>query len=242
MLNLVKAYEFGILKKAAQKEEKPRKFFYISDLGKCERSIIYKFTDLPKKPKNPNEIEKMDMANIKHERTTGFWEISGEIELIGKEITLNRWLPPMWHGRTDGIFNDYPKIGVGDIKNPHPKNFEEKRYSLLKPQHDHQLIGYMMGVIKMLCLIEIPDGYLFYVDCGGSNTARQFFRKYTQKNFDDTKALMEAHEINLELFRKEGIFPPFLELIRKKSGLCVPWNCDYCDYQGVTCRIKEDLL
>ena len=238
MLNLVKAYQNGIIKRE-EKQEEPRKFFYISDLGMCERQIIYRFTDFPKKPKNPNELEKMHMGNVRHKIIYDTWDISGELDTIATELSLNRWLPDMWHGRLDRLLDDFPKIAVADIKTTHPKNFS---YELLKPQHEHQLKGYILGIIEMLNLKDIPDGYLLYADNGGSNTPQQKYFQYKEKDFDGTKRLMEAYEINLELFRKEGILPPFIEMVRKKSGLSVPWNCDYCDYEGVTCRIKEDLL
>ena len=236
MLNLIKAYADQI-----KIESRPRNFFYISDLGKCERQTIYRFTDLPKKEISPFQIDMMNEGTEKHDKVYEYW-MKSDLAIIATELSLNPWLPPAWHGRTDVLAQEEDSsFAIIDVKSLRANAF---KYELPKSDHKLPLLGYILGATKMLG--AIPRAYLYYCDRDGSNTPQQYYFDFTPKDLDTIAEIMTTYELNLELYQTEGILPPFLtplpKKIKGKMVMCVPWQCDYCDYEGVTCRIKEDLL
>lgn len=189
--------------------------------------------------------DKFDEGNERHEKVYGYWEKSG-IEIIATEFNLNPYLKAlgreMWHGRTDLIGVDEAIVVFADVKSTNSNAF---KYSLPKENDILQLRGYAPSIFLLAQQISAqpPEGYLFYVDNNGTNTPRQFHFKFEQKDFDRLNLTMDTYENDWRTFQVSGELPPKeeirIEILENKKQ---SWQCSYCDYQGVTCRIKEDLL
>ena len=189
----------------SQIKNKDRKKFWISEAGKCARSIYFYFKKFPKKEKDARILRIMDHGDYTHMRIMSVLFALGlvkatEIEIPAQEIVS---------GRADAIVNIDGKPNVVEIKSISSYGFQK----LDNPRREH-----LCQVQLYMHYFKIPTGILIYENKDNQDL-KEFKVDYDEKI---AKNLLEEFEI-LKHMIENNILPPV------PSGL-EDWECNYCDY------------
>lgn len=207
------------LDREREKEEKERVRFYVSESGKCARSIFFKFKRAPK-------------AEIGAERLRVF-EFGNHIQQIvlrplislGLVSCIEVSIPPqeIVSGRADIILNVNGEPYVVDVKSISGKmNFANMKNPM--PEHYEQVQLY-------LHFFKIKKGILLYVN-KDTQELKDFVFEYNEelaknllKRFEEWKSKIQS-----------DIVPARLEDYPNN------WQCKSCEYQEVCSMIGQGEL
>ena len=123
------------------------------------------------------------------------------------------------------------------------KSVRGRKFSHLDAQgksmdsHDIQVQGYSYGfTVSAIC--EPVCGVVFYVDREGQNGFRQF--DDVPNDFQAVKDAIAEIKTIAGLSEAPPLLEPMIEVKENKGPNSVklkqPWNCDYCDYQDISCH------
>jgi len=219
------------LQKGLQRENKTREYFYITDLGKaadgCLRGLWLDFQHVDKAEHGIGKLLMFDHGNRIHETINRYLFESGLFSTLEFEGQCNlEILGEDFHGRYDcmAVVDDEPIII--DYKTVRGAAFEH----LIEPKTSHvaQVQAYLMA-------LELRRGYVIYIDREGQNGWRIF---EIGRDDDNVKTLAT------KCIHARYNEPPILEPVFKKDELktktnyyvSCPWQCQYCDYYGVSCK------
>jgi CRISPR/Cas system-associated exonuclease Cas4 (RecB family) len=189
----------------SQIREKDRVKFWISEAGKCSRSIYFYFKKCPKKAKDARVLRIMDHGDYTHMRIMAVLFALGlvkatEIGIPAQEIVS---------GRADAVVNIDGKPNVVEIKSINSYGFQK----LENPKKEH-----LCQIQLYLHYFKIPNGILIYENKDNQDI-KEFAVDYDEKI---AKSLIEEFEI-LKHMIDSNIVPPIPLGLEK-------WECDYCDY------------
>lgn len=200
------------LKAAVDKyyDEKPewskdRDYFYMSEAGKCDRSIFYGFKNKESnKPMDARVKRILENGDYVHAR---YLKIFAEMGiLVAAEITPQQ--TDLIHGRADAIITDGKQNYIVDIK-----SISQWGYTpLLKPKEEHEI-----QLMMYMYFFKIPRGYLIY-ECKNSQATKVFYIELDtikiENRLNDLRKLKENINSNT-----------VPDCIGSKD------KCKYCDYK-----------
>jgi CRISPR/Cas system-associated exonuclease Cas4 (RecB family) len=199
-----------------KQKDKDQNHFYISDAGKCPRSIFFKFKNAPKKEMEANILRIFDHGDHIHQLIMQSLLSARDIHIVSSEVNI----PPqeIVSGRADAIVSDGKELYVLDIKSINSLGFKY----LTQPKRDNidQLQLY-------LHYFEILKGILLYVN-KDNQQLKEFFIAYDQER---TEFLLKGL-VNLKEQIDSNIVPSRLSKYPSDS------QCRYCQFKEV-CKIGE---
>lgn len=199
-----------------EKEEKERIKFYISEVGKCPRSIFFKFKRAPKLEIEAERLRIFEMGNHIQQM------ILNPLISLGMVRAIEIPIPPqeLISGRADVIISIEGKPYVVEVKSISGRISLEKKSEPI-PEHYQQLQLY-------LHYFKIPEGYLIYVN-KDTQEIRDYLVKYDQNLvekilnwFQKLKSTIEADIVPLRL-----------------PDYPLNWQCEKCEYREI-CKIAGE--
>jgi len=252
--------------KQLEKEDRPKEYFYVTDLGTCPRKVIMNFGDYKKKPMTNAEKIMFFKADSDHKSMARLLNKSNRFFIIREEFNISEGLPKMWHGRLDNLLYDREEKSISPID---WKGTRSLKYQAELPKQSHilQIRAYLMALINMR--FPVDKGIIIYMDRTGSYEGIEFviepdndsvlaemkiyedylinqyeFEKYTI----DSKCLKiksldtfsENNQTRIFSLRNSSLLPQILcrdiKQIKNEFYLIPNWQCSYCYYQGLSCE------
>ena len=196
-----------------KQKDKLQTSFYISEAGKCSRSIFFKFKNVPKKELEPNILRLFDHGEHMHQLIMKPLISTRDIHVVSSEVDI----PPqqLVRGRADAIVSDGRSLYVLDIKSMNSMIFN----GLAEPKEEN-----VSQVQLYLHYFRIPKGILLYVNKDNLNL-KEFIIDYDPRK---AEYLLE----NLSFLKKQidsDIIPGRL------ADYPDNWQCRYCQFKDI-CR------
>lgn len=233
---------FDFYDKLEAKERHPYRLF-ASDVGKCPRSLVYRFRKFDKDPISENAyLTKRIMFSTAEAIES---ELADALSTADMLVDSQRDIPfpdkyPNWGARLDFVVDwENGERGVIELKTVHPNAF---RYDLWWPEHHHQANIYHIFLEDELHLTTPPN--ILYMDRGGQNQPQMFTSAvpfaetlgemdHLTKVRDDAEKLKDEDPNENLPPRREKVLK--LRSYGKKVMLEPHHNCMRCDYAN-TCN------
>jgi len=194
-----------------RQKDKEQHHFYITDAGRCGRSIFFKFKNVPRKEMEAKILRMFDHGDSIHQLIMRPLLSIREIHVVASEINI----PPqeLVSGRADAIVSTGKDMYVLDIKSMNSMIF--KNLAEPKEENVNQLQLY-------LHYFKVPKGILLYVN-KDNQELKEFVISYDQKK---AKSLLDGLA---ELKNKidSEILPCRL------SDYPDNWQCKYCQFREI---------
>jgi CRISPR/Cas system-associated exonuclease Cas4 (RecB family) len=195
-----------------KEHDRERQHFYITDAGKCQRAIFFKFKNVPREKMSADILRMLDHGDYVQ------MHILNSLFSLGLVRASEIRIPPqeIISGRADAIVTLENELYVIDVKSMNGYKFK----GLAAPLEDN-----INQIQLYLHFFKIPKGILLYVD---KNTLalKEFFIKY---NPGLAKALLDSLD-NLKEKIDQNILPA--QLLDHPSSS----QCRYCSYKEI-CKI-----
>lgn len=229
--------------KQLEKEDRPKEYFYVTDLGTCPRKVIMNFGDYEKKPLTNAEKIMFFKANSDHKSMARLLNKSNRFFIIREEFNINDGLPKMWHGRLDNLLYDREEKSISPLD---WKGTRSLRYQAELPKQSHilQIRAYLMALINMQ--FPVDRGYLIYTDRTGSYGGVEFIIEPDNESVLEEMKIYEDWYNNVTKVKHytatitNRTLPPILDReikqIKNEFYLIPNWQCGYCYYQGLSCK------
>ncbi len=198
------------------KENYAQKRFYVTDAGKCPRSVFFKFKQAPCRDLEPRILRLFDHGNYIHELIIK--ALSGQNVLRGDEINIPA--NNLISGRADALIQVEGRDYVVDVKSINSMSFR----TLSEPSEE-----YIYQLQLYLHFFQIDKGILLYVN-KDTQGLKEFLIDYDSslchKLLDDLEKLgakIQADQVpvRLENWPSNG-------------------QCRYCPYKEVCSMIGAD--
>jgi CRISPR/Cas system-associated exonuclease Cas4 (RecB family) len=201
------------LDREREKEDKERTRFYISESGKCQRAIFFRFKRAPKKEFEAERLRIFEFGNHIQQM------ILRPLESLGLVETTEVSIPPQQiiSGRADIILSINGERYVVDVKSISGRMNLAK---MEKPMPDHY-----EQVQLYLHFFKIKKGILLYVN-KDTQELKDFVFDYDPYLAEN---LLKRFE-NLKLKIESNIIPARL------SDYPINWQCQSCEYREI-CEI-----
>lgn len=192
-----------------QQKEKAQFHFYITDAGKCNRSVFFKFKNVPRKKMEPRILRIFDHGEQMHRNIFSVLYrlkigVTTEVSIPTQEIVS---------GRADAILSINNENYILDIKSMNSSVFR----NLTGPKQEN-----LYQIQLYLHFFNIKKGILLYID-KDQQELKEFFVEYDsqlcQQLLDNFKNLQ--NKIN------NNILPAVLSDYPKN------WQCDYCQFREI---------
>jgi len=194
-----------------RQKDKEQHHFYITDAGKCGRSLFFKFKNAPREEMKAHILRLFDHGNHIHQLIMKPLLSTRDVHVVASEVNI----PPqeIINGRADAIVSDGKDLFVLDIKSMNSMIFD--RLEDPKEENVNQIQLY-------LHYFRIPKGILLYVN---KNTLelKEFVVEYSKGR---AVALLE----NLKEIKKKtdsNIIPGRLPDYPDN------WQCKYCQFKEI---------
>lgn len=201
-----------------QNGHKDRTKFYISDAGKCQRSIFFKFKNVPETKLDPRILRIFEHGNFLHRNIFSILHrlkigVTTEVSIPAQEIIS---------GRADALLTIEGQNYVLDIKSINSMLF--RKMTGPKTEHAYQLQLYMH-------FFNIKKGILLYID-KDLQQFKEFIIDYNKdicenliKNFEELSKKIESETV-------PDVVPNFPN----------DWQCRYCAFKQI-CKLagKQEL-
>ena len=186
---------------------KDRDYFYMSEAGKCQRSIYFDFINKKAKTFDAKTRRILENGDKMHERYIKAFAEMGI--LVGAELTPKSG--DLVHGRCDAIITDGKQNYIIDLKSTSMWSF--KSLNEPKAQDKTQLMLYMY-------YFNIPRGYLLYENKNDQNI-KTFYIELDKPFVEKLIAQLTSLKINID----KQITP---DCVGSKE------KCQWCDHK-LTC-------
>lgn len=199
-----------------RQKDKNQHHFYISDAGRCSRSIFFKFKNAPRKEMEANILRLFDHGDHIHKLIMKPLLSTRDIHVVASEVNI----PPqeLVSGRADAVISDGKELYVLDIKSMNSMGF---RYlDKAKEESINQIQLY-------LHYFKIKKGILLYVN-KDDQKLKEFIVDYNQVQ---AQSLL-GELANLKKQIDSNIIPP------RFPGYPDNWQCKYCQFREI-CDIGE---
>jgi len=185
--------------------------FYISQAGKCSRSIFFKFKNVPEKDLEPNILRLFDHGDHMHQLIMNSLLSTRDVHVVASEVNIAP--QELVSGRADAIVSDGKDLYVLDIKSMNSMIFR----TLSEPKQEN-----VDQIQLYLYYFKAPKGILLYV-----NKDNLDLKEYII-DYDPLRA--ENLLNNLIHLKKQidtNIVPPRVE------DYPDDWQCRYCQFRDV---------
>jgi len=185
--------------------------FYITDAGRCRRSIFFKFKKAPKEEMEARVLRMFDHGDYIHQLIMRSLIAIRDVRVITAEVDIAP--QEIVSGRADAIISDKKDLYVLDIKSMNSmvfKNLEEA-----KDENINQLQLY-------LHFFKVPKGILLYVN-KDTQELKEFVVNYNPKIAENL--LKDLADLKTKI--DSNIIPARI--------LTYPddWQCKYCAFREV---------
>jgi CRISPR/Cas system-associated exonuclease Cas4 (RecB family) len=194
-----------------RQKDREQHHFYITDAGKCQRAVFFKFKNAPKEEMEARVLRMFDHGDQVHQLIMRSLLAIREIHVVASEIKIGT--QELISGRADAIVSDGKDLYVLDIKSMNSmvfKNLEEA-----KEDNINQLQLY-------LHFFKVPRGILLYVN-KDTLELKEFLINY---NPSIVKNLLE--DLNKLKARIDSNMIP--ERIPTYPD---DWQCNYCAFKEI---------
>jgi len=185
--------------------------FYITDAGRCARSLFFKFKNAPRKEMEASALRLFDHGDHIHQLIMKPLLSIRDIHVVASEVNI----PPqeIISGRSDAIVSDGKNLYVLDIKSMNSMIFDK----LMEPKEENidQLQLY-------LHYFKIPKGILLYVN-KNTLTLKEFFVDYSQERAISLIASLQETKNKID----SGVIPDRIQ------GYPADWQCRYCQFREI---------
>ena len=185
--------------------------FYISQAGKCPRSIFFKFKKVPEKPLEANLLRIFDHGNHMHQLIMSALISSRDVHVVASEVKI----PPqeLVSGRADAVLSDGNQLYVLDIKSMDSRTFDNMTEPKIENVQQIQLYLYYF---------KIPKGILLYVNKDNLQLKEYIF------DYDLEEAQRLIKEMTLLRTQIDTDVVPKRIDAYPNNG-----ECKYCQYKSV---------
>lgn len=200
-----------------KQKDKEQHHFYITDAGKCDRAIFFKFKKAPREEMEGRILRMFEHGDYIHQLIMKALIAMKEIRVITAEVEIGP--QEIISGRADAIISDGKDLYVLDIKSMNSMVF--KNLSEAKEENINQLQLY-------LHFFKIPKGILLYV-----NKDTQELKEFLV-NYDKRKAeYLLTNLVNLKKKIDSDIIPDRLPTWPDD------WQCQYCQFKEICAMVGE---
>jgi len=199
-----------------RQRDREQRHFYITDAGRCPRTIFFKFKNAPRKEMEANILRLFDHGDHMHKLIMKSLLSTRDVHVVASEVNV----PPqeLISGRADAIISDGKDLYVLDIKSMNSMIFK----NLTEPKEEN-----VNQIQLYLHYFKIPKGILLYVD-KDKLELKEFIVNYNQtksefllKNLANLKKQIDSNVIPSRI-------PDYPDT----------WQCKYCQFREV-CDIGE---
>lgn len=194
-----------------RQRDRAQHHFYITDAGRCPRSIFFKFKNAPRKDMEARILRLFDHGDSIHQLIMKPLFGVREVHVVAAEVNI----PPqeLISGRADAIISFGKELYVLDIKSMNGMVF--RNLNAAKEENIDQIQLY-------LHYFKVPKGILLYV-----NKDNQELKEFVF-TYDKPRALRLLK--SLEALQKEidtDIIP------KRIDGYPQDWQCKYCQFKAL---------
>ena len=203
-----------------RQRDKEQHHFYITDAGKCCRSIFFKFKNAPRKEIEANILRLFDHGDAIHKLIMKPLISTRDIHVVASEVVI----PPqeIISGRADAILSDGKELYVLDIKSMNSMIFR----NLESPKEEN-----VSQIQLYLHYFKIPKGILLYVN-KDNQELKEFFVYYDKKIVEPILKILQDLKKKID----ENIIPARL------STYPEDWQCRYCQFKDICKMGKEEEM
>lgn len=198
-----------------KQKDREQHHFYITDAGRCGRSLFFKFKKAPRRDIEAHILRLFDHGDHIHQLIMKPLLSIRELHVVASEVNI----PPqeIISGRADAIISDGKDLYVLDIKSMNSMIFDK----LIEPKEENinQLQLY-------LHYFKVPKGLLLYVN---KNTLqlKEFLVAY-----DERKSALLLNDL-MEIKEKinANVIPKRISTYPKD------WQCRYCQFKEICKKV-----
>jgi len=203
-----------------RKKDREQQHFYITDAGKCPRSIFFKFKNVPREEMEARVLRMFDHGDHIHQLIMKPLLSVRDIHVVASEVNI----PPqeLISGRADAIISDGKDLYVLDIKSMNSMIFK----NLTEPKEEN-----IDQIQLYLHYFKIPTGILLYVN-KDSQDLKEFLITYNKnrasqllKDLNDLKNKIDSDIVPDRIF-----------------GYPENWQCQYCQFKEICKMAGENEL
>jgi CRISPR/Cas system-associated exonuclease Cas4 (RecB family) len=194
-----------------RQKEKEQSRFYITDAGKCSRTVFFKFKNAPRAEMEARVLRMFDHGDQVHQLIMRPLLTIKEIHVVASEVKIGP--QELISGRADAIISDGKDLYVLDIKSMNSmifRNLEEA-----KEDNINQLQLY-------LHYFKIPRGILLYVNKDNLEL-KEFLINYNPDLIQSI--LKDLNELKAKI--DKNIIPSRLPDYPQN------WQCQYCPFREI---------
>jgi len=220
---------------------------HASDLGKCPRKMSHRLHKSPAVERSMAEqdgsLRQFYVANIIHNLC--YNAFAWDDRLVEMEVDLTPWMPDGITGTADGIWINFDEeMEPFDAKSLHP-NWRTYLKSYPKLENVAQLSIYWFAFKKRSTVVDkaLKRCRMYYVGRGDKTRGLEC-------PFDPDPDLLrnQIDELLVARDTDPSELPTMPKVIKKTGGdkrlskieLVPDWNCEWCDYQGLSC-VPHDM-
>jgi len=197
-------------------KDRDRQHFYVTDAGRCPRSIFFKFKNAPKKDLDPNILRLFDHGEHIHRLIMKSLLSTRDIHVVASEVNIPK--QEIISGRADAILSDGKDLYVLDIKSINGFLFRK----LDQPKEENlcqlQLYLHFFGIKK---------GILLYVNKNDQHL-KEFAIDYNKKQAEELMSSLEKLNMQID---NDKIPARLFDYPRNK-------HCRYCEFKDV-CKMSD---
>jgi len=194
-----------------RQKDKEQHHFYITDAGRCPRSIFFKFKNVPREVIEANVLRMFDHGDHIHQMIMKPLLSIRDIHVVASEINI----PPqeLVSGRADAIISSGKELFVLDIKSMNSMIFK----SLTEPKREN-----IDQILLYLHYFKVPQGILLYVNKDNQHL-KEFVVEYDKTRVDTLIKGLEDLKTKIE----KDIVPDRIPAYPKD------WQCRYCQFKDI---------
>lgn len=194
-----------------RQKDREQRHFYITDVGRCPRSIFFKFKNVPRAEMEARVLRMFDHGDSIHQLIMKPLLSTKDVHVVASEVNI----PPqeLVSGRSDAIISDGKTLYVLDIKSMNSMVF--KNLEAPKEENVDQIQLY-------LHYFKISKGILLYVN-KDNQELKEFLVEY---NPALAKKLLSGLS-DLKTKIDSNIIPP------RNPGYPDDWQCQYCQFKEI---------
>lgn len=194
-----------------RQKDREQHHFYITDAGKCPRSVFFKFKNAPREEIEPRVLMMFDHGDSIHKLIMKPLLSTKDIHVVASEINI----PPqeLVSGRADAIISDGKELYVLDIKSINGSIFN----SLTQPKEEH-----LNQLQLYLHFFQRKKGILLYVN-KDNQELKEFLIDY---NSEQAQSLLKDFA-DLKTKINKNLLPDRL------ADYPQNWQCQYCQFKEI---------
>lgn len=194
-----------------QRKDREQHHFYISDAGRCGRTIFFRFKKAPGEDMEPRVLRLFDHGNSIHRLIMKPLLAVRKIHVVASEVNI----PPqeLIRGRADAVLSDGKDLYLLDIKSMNSLVF--KNLNQPKEEHINQIQLY-------LHYLDPKKGILLYVN-KDTQELKEFMVSYDAERVQSL--LKELSDLKTKI--DSNIIPPRIPTWPDD------WQCQYCQFKEI---------